>query len=342
MLERLRYVTQRQSRKGKVRWYWQRRGHPLTRLPDDRAERFAMVERLNASADGQQAAEFEPGSIAKVIAEYRESDEFRDLAPGTARYYNRYLRDIEALGPRLPFSSFTRRAVVDQIETYSKPHQRSKCAAVLKNLFKIARYRGLVTTDETVGLRLRTSRPRERVWSSGEIDRWLDTARIEDQHMTTAFLALLFSAQRPIDVLRMTWPQYSGSAIRLRQQKTRALLDIPLHPVLAEHLAGLQRSSTSLTIVAYRGRPVKYGQFNERFRRIARRAGIEDAQARDLRRTAMLRMAEAGATVPQIASVSGHSIQATQRILETYLPRNRALAELAITRLAEYKQGSKV
>jgi hypothetical protein len=53
------------------------------------------------------------------------------------------------------------------------------------------------------------------------------------------------------------------------------------------------------------------------------RAGL-----RDLRRTAMVRIAEAEATVPQIASVSGHSIEATQRILETYLPRNRDLAEI--------------
>ena len=139
----------------------------------------------------------------------------------------------------------------------------------------------------------------------------------------------------------MTWPQYSGSAIRLRQQKTGALLDIPTHPVLRDHLDGIARSPTTLTIVAHRGRSMHYDTFNEHFRHIAERAGI-DAQARDLRRTAMLRMAEAGATVPQIASVSGHSIDATQRILETYLPKNRALAEIAITRLAEYKQRPKV
>ena len=82
---------------------------------------------------------------------------------------------------------------------------------------------------------------------------------------------------------------------------------------------------------------MKYLRFNERFRRIAKRAQI-DAQARDLRRTAMVRMAEAGATVPQIASVSRHSIEATQRILATHLPRNRDLAEMAITRLAEHKR----
>ena len=133
----------------------------------------------------------------------------------------------------------------------------------------------------------------------------------------------------------------SPPPIRLRQQKTGVLLDIPVHPVLRDHLDGLSRSGLSLTIVAFRGRPVKYLRFNERFRRVAERSGI-DAQARDLRRTAMLRMAEAGATVPQIASVSGHSIEATQRILETYLPRNRDLAEIAITRLVEYKKQPKV
>jgi integrase len=249
------------------------------------------------------------------------------------------LRDIEVLGPALPFTSFTRRAVVDFIETYAKPHQRRQAAAVLKNLFGIARYYGIVTTDEAAGLRLKTTPPRDRIWTDEEVARWLDAAAGEDPHMSTAFLLLQYSAQRPGDVLKMTWPQYSGSAIRLRQQKTGALLDVPAQPVLRDHLDGLARSPTSLTIVTYRGLPVKYLRFNERFRRIAERAQI-DAQARDLRRTAMVRMAEAGATVPQIASVSGHSIEATQRILETYLPRNRDLAEIAITRLAQYKKRS--
>jgi integrase len=337
MLVRLRYVTRRVDRRGRVRWYWQRRGHKLTRLPDDQIERVAVAERLNAAADNIAPADLERGAIGWVIARYRASDEFKNLAPVTVKYYTRFLRDIEALGPALPFASFTRRAVVDFIESYAKPHQRRQAAAVLKNLFKLARYHGVVSSDETAGLRLKTSRPRDRVWSDDEVARWIDAAAVEDPHMATAFLLLQFTAQRPSDVLRMTWPQYSGSAIRLRQQKTGALLDIPVHPVLRAHLDGLSRSGASFTIVSYRGRPVPYLRFNERFRRVAERAGI-DAQARDLRRTAMLRMAEAGATVPLIASVSGHSIEATQRILETYLPRNRDLAEVAITRLAKYKR----
>lgn len=338
MLVKLRYVTRRVDARGSERWYWQRRGHPLTRLPNDPIERMVMAERLNGAADNLTQSEPAPGSIGWVIKRYRDGTKYGKLASGTRKYYDRFLHEIGALGPHLPFASFTRRAVVDFIETYSKVHQRRQAAAVLKNLFGVARYYGAVATDEAAGLQLETSAPRDRIWTNEEVTRWIEVAAGEDPHMVTAFLLLQFTAQRPTDVLKMTWPQYSGSAIRLRQQKTGTLLDVPLHPVLRDHLDGLARSHSSLTIVAFRGRPVKYLRFNERFRRIAARACI-DAQARDLRRTAMVRMAEAGATVPQIASVSGHSIDSTQRILETYLPRNRDLAEIAITRLAEYKRG---
>ena len=122
-----------------------------------------MAERLNAAADRRGPAEAERGSIGWVIARYRASDEYRDLASGTVKYYVRFLREIEALGPALPFASFTRRAVVDYIETYPKPHQRRQAAAVLKNLFKLAGYHGIVATDETADLRLKTNRSRDRV-----------------------------------------------------------------------------------------------------------------------------------------------------------------------------------
>jgi len=296
-----------------------------------------MAERLNNAADAILVPhEPERGTIGWVVARYRKSDEYQTLAPGTVLYYKRYLREIEALGAALPFASFTRKAVVDFIETYGKPHQRRQVAVVLKNLFRLARYHGLLETDAAAGLRLGTAKPRDRIWSEAEIARWLDTAASEHQHMTTAFLLLQYTAQRPVDVLKMAWPHYSGSAIRLRQQKTKVLLEVPVHPVLRDHLEMLDHKGPALTIVSLRDRPVGYDRFNARFRSICERAGI-DAQARDLRRTAMLAMAQAGCTVPQIASVSGHSIEATQRILETYLPRNRTLAEIAITRLADYQ-----
>jgi Phage integrase family len=336
----LRYIQVRRNTGGKLRWYWRRAGR-VVRLPDDPVARMAEAARLNALADAAEAqrpTEPERGTLGWLAARYRASDDWRELAPGTTKYYRRYLRDIEALGPQLDFAAaFTRRAVVDFLETYAARHQRRQAAAVLKALFRLARYHGLPASDVATGLRLKTTKPRDRVWSEDEVARWLAAAAGEDAHMATAFQILRYTTQRPTDMLRMTWPQYSGAAIRLRQQKTGALLDVPVHPDLAAHLAAVAQHPACLTIVAYRGRPVPYLRFNERFRRICEAAGI-DAQARDLRRTAMLRMAEAGATAVQIASVSGHSIEATTRILETYLPRNRDLAQAAITRLVDHQR----
>ena len=122
MLERLRYVTGRRNRNGRVRWYWQRRGHELTRLPDNPIERMAATQRLNNVADAiPLSAELPRDSIGGLIQRYRDSDGYQALAAGTVKYYKRYLRDIEALGPGLPFASFTRQAVVDFIKTGKKP-----------------------------------------------------------------------------------------------------------------------------------------------------------------------------------------------------------------------------
>ncbi len=46
-----------------------------------------------------------------------------------------------------------------------------------------------------------------------------------------------------------------------------------------------------------------------------------------------MRLAEAGASVPEIAAVTGHSIERTTQILEVYVPRTRAMAVAAIEKL---------
>jgi len=103
----------------------------------------------------------------------------------------------------LPFASFTRQAVGDFVETYQKQHQRRQAAAVLKNLFGIARYHGVVAIDEAAGLGLETTPPRDRIWADEEIARWHEAASSEDPHMSTAFLLLQYTAQRPSDRVRL-------------------------------------------------------------------------------------------------------------------------------------------
>ncbi|WP_414468055.1 hypothetical protein [Methylobacterium currus] len=49
-------------------------------------------------------------------------------------------------------------------------------------------------------------------------------------------------------------------------------------------------------------------------------------------------LAEAGCTVPEIATITGHSQAHAQRILDRYLARTRTLAESAIAKLDEHRR----
>jgi squalene cyclase len=55
-----------------------------------------------------------------------------------------------------------------------------------------------------------------------------------------------------------------------------------------------------------------------------------------------MRLAEAGCTVPQIAAITGHQLDRTLRILETYLPRNTEMARAAIHTLESYTNKTKL
>jgi hypothetical protein len=54
-----------------------------------------------------------------------------------------------------------------------------------------------------------------------------------------------------------------------------------------------------------------------------------------------LRIDKADAGMPQTALVSGRSIEAVQFTLESYLPRDRELAEVALTWLANYRKSAR-
>jgi hypothetical protein len=81
------------------------------------------------------------------------------------------------------------------------------------------------------------------------------------------------------------------------------------------------------------GKPYTVDNFGRLFREITTAAGLPaELQYRDLRRTAVVRLAEAGCSGPEIAAITGHSLRTATQILETYLTRNTTMARNAIAR----------
>ncbi len=72
--------------------------------------------------------------------------------------------------------------------------------------------------------------------------------------------------------------------------------------------------------------PRRQAALRDEAKKAIRARMLDGLQRRDLRRTGMVMMALAGATTVQIAAVSGHSIDTTQKIIETYIPRRSDVA----------------
>jgi len=119
----------------------------------------------------------------------------------------------------------------------------------------------------------------------------------------------------------------------LRQSKTGARVEIRVGaPLKAALDATPRRSPIILTNKA--GRPWTEHGFRASWRLACIAAGIAELRFNDLRGTAVTRLALSGASAPQIAYLTGHSLRDVHQILDAhYLHRDPALGEAAITKL---------
>ena len=72
--------------------------------------------------------------------------------------------------------------------------------------------------------------------------------------------------------------------------------------------------------------------FADQWEKTCRAAGIVDLHFHDIRGTTVTLLAEAGCTVPEIVTITGHSLRRAQEILDKYLARTSKLAESAIAK----------
>lgn len=94
----------------------------------------------------------------------------------------------------------------------------------------------------------------------------------------------------------------------------------------------VRRSPTILTNTL--GKPWTSDGFRSSWSKACRKAAISGLTFHDIRGSAVARLARANATVPQIATFTGHSLRDVEAILDAhYLGRDVELAEIAVMKL---------
>jgi integrase len=353
----LRYVTGRTNKSGKTLYYWHRRGFPLVRLPGDlqSLELAEQATKLNLAADGgdlkpqqpsgQEAERARKNTIAWLIEDYLASNTFASKAERTRDDYRYYLghikekfgdapiRDLEPPQGRVFIYRFINRFA-------DKPRKGNHFRALFSVICSHALLINKLKSNPVNGVPQLTTKPRQQFWTFEQEETF--HAKCGDEMITLAFMLGAYTAQREGDLLAMVWTQFDPreNTLALRQNKTGARLLLPVHRTLRSYLDRTARRG--LTILTTRtGKPFREDYFRHCWRDAILQAGLDGLRFQDLRRTAVVRLAEAGCTDPEIAAITGHSLERTKQILETYLPRTPEMARNAMAKW-ESKPGTRV
>ena len=178
-----------------------------------------------------------------------------------------------------------------------------------------------------------------RVWKGSRSDIvWTEADEanllaIASPPLAVAFMLALWTGQRQGDILRLPWGAYDGKFIRLRQSKGGVRVIIPVGAPLKALLDATPRTSTVIVTSGDR-RPYTSDGFRASWRKTCARAGITGLTFHDLRGTAVSRLARAGATEMEIATITGHSISDVKSIIDRfYFDRDPVMAVSAMRKL---------
>ena len=279
-----------------------------------------------------------PSGVLKfVIMRFEDSAEFGQLADRTKADYLKHLDAIEREFGTFPISGLkSKRARVIFSEWKDRLAKKSLRQAdyawtVFARCLSWALKRGLVEGNPLErGGRLYRATRAENVWTDDEEAQLLAVA---SPQIRLAFMLAVWTGQRQGDLLKLPWSAYDGAKIRLKQSKGKVRVVVPVGAPL-KALLDVEKRQSTIMLTQRNGKPWTQNGFQSSWRKAVIRAGITGRTNHDLRGTAVTRLALAGCTEAEIATVTGHSLRDVRSILDAnYLHRDPKLAESAINKL---------
>ncbi|ORE90238.1 integrase family protein [Stappia sp. 22II-S9-Z10] len=319
----------------KYRYAW-RGGPRLTADPSSKE----YEEQWRAALAKRAEPDKREGTLAGLIAEFRRSTDYSRKKPRTQKDYDRLLPKVEA-----EFGAVTLRLLSDQRLAADILEWRDGMAAtpraadalfvMLSTVLSFGVRRQKLTRNIcSGGGTLYKADRTEKVWTETEIAKVL---KVAPPHVADATVLALWTGQRQGDVLSWTWDAYDGTSIRRRQGKRGARVAIPvggpLRDMLERRKAGRKGEAPTILVNA-RGQSWTSDGFRSSWHKAIKDSGVTGKTFNDLRGTAVTRLALAGCTVSEIASITGHSSRTVSQMLDAhYLGERSKLAEQGMARL---------
>jgi integrase len=304
-----------------------------------------FVASYNAAVAARKPASNK--TLAGLLAYFQTTTAFTNgISERTRQDYVRLIKMIERDLADFPVAALADRRTRgifmewrDKLAASIGPRQADYGWSVLGRVLSVALERGKIDANPCVGGggRLYMSARVDKVWTFDDEEAFL---RAAPERLHLPLLLALWTGQRQGDLLRLPWSAYDGSVIRLRPGKsiTRRrpagkTVTIPVGEPLKLALDATPKRSP-IILLNSEGKPWTGAGFRNSFGAARTAAGVIGVTFHDLRGTAVTRLALMGATEPEIAAITGHSLKDVCAILDAhYLSRDPELAWSAIRKL---------
>jgi hypothetical protein len=281
------------------------------RLPDD-PHSPAFWEAYRALSGRDSASpQAKAGTFDALIDAYLISADFLKKANSTQALNKHYLGIIRDVWGDMRADGVRPKHVLDLRDTFAEtPRKADELVSTLRTLFAWGRPRELAgETNPAIDIGKLSGGDGWASWHMDDIAYARQHLRPDLWH--AAALAL-YTGQRQSDVLKMQWSAIRDGRITVRQGKTGKPLAILLHRELMLILDQIERRSIRI-LVNSRGKPWATG-FRSAWQDAMNTEAFADFRLRrlvfhGLRKSAVNFLLEAGATVPETASVTGQSHQ---------------------------------
>lgn len=369
---KIRYLIARPNKGGKTRYYWQpdktlaQAGWKMRRLSDVLTEAMVQAQEINQSLDQWRLNAAEgpvnnrPGTIDALIEKYKQSRKYKEKADKTRKDYNYYLDRISEWAGDTPAAAINAKMVQDlyEINRGKSARKASYLIQVLRLLFSYAERESIIPIGTNPARRpgLDYKAGKGIVWTSESVQHFVQTAdRLGFYSIGTAVMLNEWLGQRRGDLLKMSMNAYRDGSLFIRQSKTNAevILPVDMVPALKARIeeqirqnkkTDSKRKIAGTALIQQRGgRPYTDEGFTSIFDRIRAESAkdmpsLKTLVFKDLRHTAVTRLAEAGAEIPMIAAVTGHTFRSCQDIVDRYNVRTSRMAQEAFRRRIDLNQ----
>ena len=287
-------------------------------------------------------------TMKSLVDNYYLSNDFNTLADKTKvdyKYCFSILLSTEVDGKSMAGISLTKMTGAIARRAYEEWLGRgiylaNAVTAVSRKMYSFGMEMGYAETNPFSTFKRKTPHARNTVWTKEQLVQFLDVAYSEFKYRNIGLIVQMAYewCQRVGDMrmLQFTTIDFDKSVLNLQQSKRRSIVHLPISLDLLEMLKQQKEEYDFQPYVApyptaKRGvySPYSIVRLSKVARTVVNLAGLPtDLRISDLRRTGTTEMVEAGVSMGQIMSVTGH---ANPQSVKPYMKNTYASAENALT-----------